>query len=71
MLGKLIPEGLHSSHQPFDDPNTRNLVKEVSLKVGWKNRVGREETTWAKQIGGGKQQQRIYCITFRIGEGFI
>uniref|UniRef100_A0A8C5SN20 Multifunctional protein CAD n=1 Tax=Laticauda laticaudata TaxID=8630 RepID=A0A8C5SN20_LATLA len=32
MLGKVIPEGVHSSHQPFDDPNTRNLVKEVSLK---------------------------------------
>ncbi|KAG8122929.1 hypothetical protein E2320_018351 [Naja naja] len=32
MLGKLIPEGIHSSHQPFDDPNIRNLVKEVSLK---------------------------------------
>ncbi|XP_015670306.1 CAD protein isoform X2 [Protobothrops mucrosquamatus] len=32
MLGKLVPDGIHSSPQPFDDPNTRNLVKEVSLK---------------------------------------
>lgn len=55
MLGKLVPDGIHSSPQPFDDPNTRNLVKEVSLKVGWRNRVGREKTTWVKQIGDGRQ----------------
>lgn len=34
MLGKLVVEGTAASDIPFDNPDTRNLVKEVSMKVG-------------------------------------
>lgn len=33
MLGKLVVEGTSASEIPFDNPDTRNLVKEVSMKV--------------------------------------
>uniref|UniRef100_A0A9J7Y3X2 Carbamoyl-phosphate synthetase 2, aspartate transcarbamylase, and dihydroorotase n=1 Tax=Cyprinus carpio carpio TaxID=630221 RepID=A0A9J7Y3X2_CYPCA len=33
MLGKLVVEGTSASDVPFDNPDTRNLVKEVSMKV--------------------------------------
>uniref|UniRef100_A0A8C9QSF9 Multifunctional protein CAD n=1 Tax=Scleropages formosus TaxID=113540 RepID=A0A8C9QSF9_SCLFO len=32
MLGKLVVEGTLEANVPFDDPNQRNLVKEVSIK---------------------------------------
>ncbi|KTF90299.1 hypothetical protein cypCar_00008588 [Cyprinus carpio] len=32
MLGKLVVEGTSASDVPFDNPDTRNLVKEVSMK---------------------------------------
>lgn len=33
MLGKVVVEGVEPESVPFDDPNTRNLVAEVSSKV--------------------------------------
>ena len=33
MLGKVVIEGVKPDSVPFDDPNQRNLVAEVSLKV--------------------------------------
>ncbi len=33
MLGKLVVEGTSASDIPFDNPDTCNLVKEVSMKV--------------------------------------
>lgn len=33
MLGKIVLEGVLPESIPFDDPNARNLVKEVSLQV--------------------------------------
>lgn len=35
MLGKLVVEGTSADSVPFDNPDTRNLVKEVSLKVSF------------------------------------
>ncbi|XP_061481947.1 CAD protein [Rhineura floridana] len=32
LLGKLVPDGVHNAHLPFEDPNKRHLVKEVSLQ---------------------------------------
>ena len=34
MLGKIVPEGTEPDSVPQDDPSTRNLVAEVSVKVG-------------------------------------
>lgn len=74
MLGKLIPEGIHSSHQPFDDPNTRNLVKEVSLKVGWKGRDNMGEANWrwqatAMEILYNIQNRRGVSLTIALTHG--
>ena len=33
MLGKVVIEGVQPESLPFDDPNKRNLVAEVSSKV--------------------------------------
>lgn len=33
MLGKVVMEGVQPESVPFDDPNVRNLVAEVSSKV--------------------------------------
>ena len=33
MLGKVVIEGVELESVPFDDPNQRNLVAEVSSKV--------------------------------------
>ena len=33
MLGKIVPEGTEPDAVPQDDPSTRNLVAEVSVKV--------------------------------------
>lgn len=33
MLGKVVIEGVEPESVPFDDPNKRNLVAEVSSKV--------------------------------------
>ena len=33
MLGKVVIEGVQAESVPFDDPNKRNLVEEVSSKV--------------------------------------
>lgn len=33
MLGKVVIEGVQPESVPFDDPNKRNLVEEVSSKV--------------------------------------
>ena len=33
MLGKVVIEGVQPESIPFDDPNIRNLVAEVSSKV--------------------------------------
>lgn len=33
MLGKLVVEGTSANDVPLDNPDTRNLVKEVSMKV--------------------------------------
>lgn len=33
MLGKVLIEGVEAESVPFDDPNKRNLVAEVSSKV--------------------------------------
>lgn len=33
MLGKVVIEGVEADSVLFDDPNNRNLVAEVSLKV--------------------------------------
>lgn len=33
MLGKLVVEGTPADNVPFDNPDTRNLVKEVSMKA--------------------------------------
>uniref|UniRef100_A0A8D2JFS3 Carbamoyl-phosphate synthetase 2, aspartate transcarbamylase, and dihydroorotase n=1 Tax=Varanus komodoensis TaxID=61221 RepID=A0A8D2JFS3_VARKO len=34
LLGRLVPDGAPDSPWPFEDPNERHLVKEVSLQVG-------------------------------------
>ena len=34
MLGKIVPEGTEPESVPQDDPSQRNLVAEVSVKVG-------------------------------------
>uniref|UniRef100_A0A670I5Y5 Carbamoyl-phosphate synthetase 2, aspartate transcarbamylase, and dihydroorotase n=1 Tax=Podarcis muralis TaxID=64176 RepID=A0A670I5Y5_PODMU len=34
LLGRLVPDGVPNTHLPFEDPNKRHLVKEVSLQVG-------------------------------------
>lgn len=34
LLGRLVLDGFHNSHLPFEDPSKRHLVKEVSLQVG-------------------------------------
>ena len=34
MLGKVVIEGVEPESVPFEDPNQRNLVAEVSSKVG-------------------------------------
>nr|XP_034966181.1 CAD protein [Zootoca vivipara] len=33
LLGRLVPDGLPNNHLPFEDPNKRHLVKEVSLQA--------------------------------------
>lgn len=33
LLGKLVPDGTPEGSLPFEDPNKRHLVQEVSLKV--------------------------------------
>lgn len=33
MLGKLVMEGTPEDSIPFDNPDTQNLVKEVSMRV--------------------------------------
>jgi hypothetical protein len=33
MLGKLVVDGTPEANVPFDNPDQRNLVKEVSMKV--------------------------------------
>lgn len=35
MLGKLVVEGTLADSIPFDNPDTRNLVKDVSLQVSF------------------------------------
>lgn len=34
MLGKLVVDGTPEDAVPFDNPDERNLVQEVSIKVG-------------------------------------
>ncbi|CAI5771615.1 isoform X1 [Podarcis lilfordi] len=33
LLGRLVPDGVPNTHLPFEDPNKRHLVKEVSLQA--------------------------------------
>ena len=42
MLGKVVVEGDSGEEMKFDDPNMRNLVAEVSCKVGVVREEGRE-----------------------------
>uniref|UniRef100_A0A674K2N7 Carbamoyl-phosphate synthase small subunit N-terminal domain-containing protein n=1 Tax=Terrapene triunguis TaxID=2587831 RepID=A0A674K2N7_9SAUR len=34
LLGRLVPDGAQERNLPFEDPNKRHLVQEVSVKVG-------------------------------------
>lgn len=43
MLGKLVVEGTLAASIPFDNPDTRNLVKEVSMKVQYQHVFGLAE----------------------------
>lgn len=37
MLGKLVVDGTPEDSVPFDNPNQKNLVQEVSMKVSHQN----------------------------------
>lgn len=52
MLGKLVVDGTPETTIPFDNPNQRNMVKEVSVKVKLHQR-------WTAQVQKGKIQTKI------------
>lgn len=52
LLGKLVPDETLENSLPFEDPNKRHLVQEVSLKV-WPGGSGCLVLSWAAGLGGG------------------
>uniref|UniRef100_A0A8C1J8W5 Carbamoyl-phosphate synthetase 2, aspartate transcarbamylase, and dihydroorotase n=1 Tax=Cyprinus carpio TaxID=7962 RepID=A0A8C1J8W5_CYPCA len=57
MLGKLVVEGTSANDVPFDNPDTRNLVKEVSMKV--------KGTVRITAIDCGIKYNQIRCLCQR------
>ncbi|XP_042302542.1 CAD protein-like [Sceloporus undulatus] len=48
LLGRLVLDGIHSPHLPFEDPNQTHLVKEVSVQLQ-RITLQRREATWANE----------------------
>uniref|UniRef100_A0A8C1TVH1 Carbamoyl-phosphate synthetase 2, aspartate transcarbamylase, and dihydroorotase n=1 Tax=Cyprinus carpio TaxID=7962 RepID=A0A8C1TVH1_CYPCA len=63
MLGKLVVEGTSASDVPFDNPDTRNLVKEVSMKEP--KVFNPEGTVRITAIDCGIKYNQIRCLCHR------
>uniref|UniRef100_A0A8C2ISS8 Multifunctional protein CAD n=1 Tax=Cyprinus carpio TaxID=7962 RepID=A0A8C2ISS8_CYPCA len=63
MLGKLVVEGTSASDVPFDNPDTRNLVKEVSMKEP--KVFNPEGTVRITAIDCGIKYNQIRCLCQR------
>lgn len=46
MLGKLVVDGTPKDSVPFDNPDERNLVEEVSMKVTPRLNQELDDTGW-------------------------
>uniref|UniRef100_A0A4W4H0W6 Carbamoyl phosphate synthase arginine-specific large chain n=1 Tax=Electrophorus electricus TaxID=8005 RepID=A0A4W4H0W6_ELEEL len=62
MLGKLVVEGTSADSIPFDNPDSRNLVQEVSLKVWVFNPQGTVRIT---AVDCGIKYNQIRCLCQR------
>uniref|UniRef100_A0A8C1QB32 Multifunctional protein CAD n=1 Tax=Cyprinus carpio TaxID=7962 RepID=A0A8C1QB32_CYPCA len=63
MLGKLVVEGTSANDVPFDNPDTRNLVKEVSMKEP--KVFNPEGTVRITAIDCGIKYNQIRCLCQR------
>ncbi|XP_067326291.1 multifunctional protein CAD [Anolis sagrei] len=61
LLGRLVPEGQHSPHLPFEDPNQRHLVKEVSVQEPRLFNPGGSPRIMAIDCGLKYNQIRCFC----------
>ncbi|XP_053918724.1 CAD protein isoform X2 [Cuculus canorus] len=61
LLGKLLPDGTPESSVPFEDPNTRHLVQEVSLKSPRVFNPGGSLRVTALDCGLKSNQVRCLC----------
>lgn len=51
MLGKLVVDGTPAANIPFDNPDERNQVKEVSMKVNARSRHCPGPWHWLQEWG--------------------
>ncbi|KAM8810028.1 multifunctional protein CAD [Eudromia elegans] len=61
LLGKLVPDGTPAESVPFEDPNTRHLVQEVSLKAPRLFNAGGWPRVTAVDCGLKHNQVRCLC----------